>query len=69
MKYVIRIFNSQNPCWVASHKDGDPPRTIVFKNAQLFKSRYDAKVRQLEVEKTHPLKTMSYGIVPIGSCR
>ena len=67
MKYVIRIFNSQNPCWVRDGEYGDPPRTIVFANAQKFSSKNQAEDRILEVKKSHPLKTMNYGIIPIGS--
>mgnify|MGYP005866130577 CR=1 FL=1 len=67
MKYVIRIFNSQNPCWVRKGKDGDPPRTLDFKNAQKFKNRDDAEDRILQIKKTHPLKKISYGIIPIGN--
>lgn len=66
MKYVIRIFNSQKPCWIRESEDGDPPRTLVYKNAQKFDSRFDAKDRILEVRKSHPLKTMNYGVIPIG---
>jgi hypothetical protein len=65
MKYVIRITNSQNPCWVAPWTEGDPPRTIVFKNAQQFDSRKIAEIRLEQVKKTHPLRPMYYIIKPI----
>lgn len=67
MNYVIRIFNSQNPCWITNCSEGDPPRTLVFNSAQRFASRNDAEDRILEVKKTHPLKTMNYGIIPVGN--
>lgn len=65
MNYAIRILNSRTPCWISSHLDGDPPRTVVFKNAQVFKSEDDAEDRIMEVKRTHPLKTMSYEIIKI----
>lgn len=59
---VIRILNSNKPCWVAEFEDGDPPRTLVLRNAQQFNSHGAAEDRIVEVRETHPLKEMSYDI-------
>lgn len=65
VNYVIRLFPSANPCWVASHTDGDPPRTIVYKNAEVFNSVFDANKRIDEVKLTHPGKTFYYRAIPV----
>lgn len=59
--YVIEILNTEK-CWVASWKDGDPPRTTVFMNAQTFYNKKDAEKRITEIKKTHPFKQYFYKI-------
>ena len=60
--WIIRILNTQVPCWVADYDYGDPPRTLLRHNAQMFGSEERAEDRILEVRKTHPLKQISYQI-------
>lgn len=60
--YVIEILNSKNKSWVASHLDGDPPRTLLIQNAQIFTSVLNANKRLEEVKLTHPYRPMVYKI-------
>jgi len=59
--YVIKILNSKDDCWIAPW-EGDPPRTLIFVNAQVFATKTDAKNRIKEVKNTHPFKVMTYDI-------
>jgi hypothetical protein len=60
--YVIEIINSSKKCWIASHDQGDPPRTLVINNAQTFTSQSEANKRIEQVKETHPFKPMVYEI-------
>jgi len=59
--YVVEIVNSNKPCWIAEW-DGDPPRTIVFDNAQIFVDEDEASKRIEECKKFHPFKKIVYKI-------
>jgi hypothetical protein len=60
--YVIEIINSSKKCWIASHNEGDPPRTLVIDNAQTFASESKANDRIKQVKETHPFKHMVYKV-------
>lgn len=60
--YVIEIINSSKKCWIASHLDGDPPRTLKIENAQTFTNKAKANDRIKQVKETHPFKTMVYEV-------
>ena len=60
--YVIEIIYGIKKCWVASHNDGDPARTLKKNNAQTFKTKKEANLRVLEVKKSHPFREIIYEI-------
>lgn len=60
--FVIRILNSNKPCWITDDDVGDPPRTLLLENAQRFDRVLDAEDRILAVRKTHPFRSVSYEI-------
>lgn len=60
MIYIIEIINRKEKCWVAPWEEGDPPRTLVKRNAQVFRTIDEAKERLLQIIPTHPFRTMTY---------
>ena len=64
--YIIEIVNSSKPCWIASW-EGDPPRTTVLNNAQIFKSIKNAQERIKECKEMHPFKPMVYKVQKAGN--
>jgi len=61
------MTNSSQTCFIASHKPGDPPRTLLIENAQRFESKEKANDRIIEVKKTCPFKSMFYEVRKVSN--
>lgn len=60
--FIIQINDQE--CWVADYGFGDPPRTVVRENAQVFRTEAAAQKRITQVKKTHRPDTVDYKILP-----
>ena len=68
--FIVEFKNGGSPCWLIDGNQGDPPRTVVKKNAKKYKTESAARAaltRAIKRTPTRNIETWEVEILPYAA--